>query len=199
MNRREFVHITALGSAAGVMSFTGLGLVWNEDDSRDAPPPDAGTESPSDTATPSPTDERSPRSQTRTSSDDASPSPTATESASPTATTTESPQGTEHGTEGTPTSSTPGQTGTPEPSQNVESDFTPLDDDQEVYVKLENGNSYTVDITITITWGYDDGTTATKVRTVQLGPDAFWSDSIYRDAEGRTVERWGYKLDVEKH
>lgn len=195
MNRREFVHITALGSAAGVMSFTGLGLVWNDDVGRDAPPPDAGTDSPSDTATPSPTEERSPRSPTRTSSDDSSTSPTATDSEVPTATATESPQG----TGGTTTSSTPGQTGTPDPSQNVESDFTWIDDNQEVYVKLENGNPYAVDITITITWGYDDGTTATKVRTVQLEADAFWSDSIYRDAEGRTVERWGNKLDVEKH
>lgn len=183
MNRREFLHITALGSAAGVMSFTGLGLLWKDDGPTD--PTDDGHASPiaansssTGTANASPTP------------DDSSDAPTETPRA------TDDLQGTDTGTAGT--TSPAGPTGTPEPWRGVEADFTPLDDDQEVYVQLKNENPYAVDVTVTITWGYDDGTGATEVQTVEMDAESFWSGSIYRDAGDRTVERWGHELDVEK-
>lgn len=194
MKRREFLHITALGSAAGVMSFTGLGLLWDD------APPDGGA-LPTDDGGPSPTANPG-RTTTATAT------PASTEGAddgtdvpleTPTATATPTPTATDAEVTGTERATSPdGGTATPRPSRNVHAEFTPLDDTQEVYVQLENANAFAVDVIVTITWGYDDGTTATEVVMVSMEADSFWADSIYHDAGNRTVQRWGHELDVEK-
>lgn len=210
MDRREFVHITALGSAAGVLSFTGLGLLWGSDDA-DGSSHDGGTDatqtrspftSSHDPTDPSPT---STATEHATVSDDPSVTvaegtptaePTAEQTDDPTPEPTADPQATtttsrDHA--GSPTASP-----TPAPWRNVDSRFRTVDDKREVYVNLENRNDYAVDVRVSVSWGYADGTEATETRSVRLEAGDYWAESISRDHGGKSIESWGHGLDVRK-
>jgi hypothetical protein len=203
MDRREFVHITALGSAAGVVSFTGLGVLW-EDDSEPVVTGDA-LSAERDTPTARTT-------ATRTSSDTPTDPPTVTETSTErqtemraeaeTATESPTPRETATATEAetaTPTATTdtqPSVTATPHPSRGVEAEFQPIDDYREVYVRLQNTNSYAVEATATVSWRFEDGSSVRQSKTVEMGADSYWAGEFRHSEESRTFDSWGHELTV---
>ena len=207
MNRREFLHITALGSAAGVLSFTGLGLLW-PDDARETAPTGEATDSPTAVPPRSPTrsTDDPPSGTRRTGVDDADgPGATTepTDAERPTSTTepaapTETPEPTDTAAPTEPPSSPEPATATPAPWREVESKFTPVDEGREVYVFVENGNDYAVEVVVTVSWDFEDGSEAEETRTVRLDAGGYWNESLYADANGRTVDGWGRRLSVRR-
>lgn len=207
MDRREFLHITALGSAAGVASFTGIGLLW--DDSPDARA-DTGADSPTDrspsTASPRPgTDDPGTERPTDapTGTEPGGSDGTATESPataeSPPTSETESQTATESPTARTPTDGTAAtETGTPEPWRSVDVRYRAYDEDRAVYINVENGNDYAVEVTVTVSWGFDDGSETSETRAPQLEAGEYWAEEVRADAGDRTVRSLGYRDDVQK-
>lgn len=190
MDRREFLHITALGSAAGVFSFTGLGLVWEDapgEEHSNSATASPSTDAPSTSATTptTSTDDRDPTStdaDARTETDRPSttePSPTATET--PSSATTET----------RPSATTPG------PWREVDVRYRAYDENRKVYVNVENGNDYAVEVTVTISWGFEDGSETSETRVVELDAGKYWAGEVRADAGERSVESWGHQHTVE--
>lgn len=203
MDRREFLHITALGSAAGVLSFTGLGLVWEDapgeghsnsatvSPSTDAPSTSAAapTTSPDDQyPTPTDTDAQT-DTDTRTDTD----APTGTDRPS---TTEPSPTATETSSSAT-TETSSSATTTPEPWREVNVRYRAYDENRKVYVNVENGNDYAVEVTVTISWGFEDGSETSETRIVELDAGAYWAGEVRAEAGERSVESWGHQHTVE--
>lgn len=188
MNRREFLHITALGSATGVLSFTGLGLVWDG----------APGERRSNSATASPsTDAPSTSAATPTTSpDDRGPTPTDTDARTATDARTDRPSTTEPSPTATETPSS--ATTTPEPWREVDVRYRAYDENRKVYVNVENGNDYAVEVTVTISWGFEDGSETSDTRVVELDAGEYWAEEVRADAGERSVESWGRQHTVER-
>lgn len=197
MNRRDFVQVTLLGVGAGAASFTGLGILDERleegENGHDGSPP-------RDTPTGADRTGTEPGSTTTDAWETDQPTDVRESSGDPESETTPSPRTDELTDEPTPTGTpTESPTATPEPWQGVESDFKPFDDDNEIYVRIQNHNSYTVDVTVRVTWGFEDGSEVEERRLLTIGADDHWAGTLRHGVEGKTVSSWGRRLTVEKH